>query len=128
MGSVLSTPEVSRENRKWLPAWLWGQFLATVSTGGKAAAALLRIDYEHDFYSIWFTWVFMMVTLYSLLVVDGRRDDQQKGGYLSYFLYCKVRMTMLLHCDRLVSRKRVGKVGSTLLGSEFSLVSVSFEH
>lgn len=71
-----------------------------MSTGGKAAASLLRIDYEHDSYSIWFTWVFMMLTLYSLLVVDGRRDGPQKGGYLAaYFLYCEVRSMFLSDND-----------------------------
>lgn len=41
----------------------------------------------------------------------------QRGGFSA---------TLLLHCDRLVSSTRVGKVGGTLLGKEFS--HFSFEH
>lgn len=41
-----------------------------------------------------------MLTLYSLLVVDGRRDGPQKGGYLAaYFLYCEVRSMFLSDND-----------------------------
>lgn len=53
---------------------------------------------------------------------DGRCLDfllpvLQRGGFSA---------TLLLHCDRLVSSKRVGRVGGTLLGKEFS--HFSFEH
>lgn len=126
----------SRKQRKQndCPVWLWGSRWQQRALVGKQQPSE---DYERDFYSISLSWVFVMLTLYSPLVVDERWGyGLQKGGCLAFLLlaslYCKVRGRFLgenydsAALWQACVRKRTGKMGSTLLGSEFS--RVSFEH